>query len=134
MTEHSQKSKAFIGDFNIDILDDNAGADFSNLMYSRNFFPFINIPTQVTEQSFKCLYHIWYNRHNSLFSAAFITDITDHYSIFTVLNVAKKKIAFIKTIRNLSEENLNAILHKMHAFVEEFDQSLCNKEVNEQTE
>ena len=96
LTEHSQKSIAFIGDFNIDILDDDAGADFSNLMYSRNFFPFINIPTRVTEQSSKCLDHIWYNRHNSLFSGAFITDITDHYPIFTVLNVAKKKLPLKK--------------------------------------
>ena len=63
LTEYSQKSIAFIGDFNIDILDDDAGADFCNLMYSHNFLPLINIPTGVTEQSSKFLDHIWYNRH-----------------------------------------------------------------------
>ena len=55
------KSIMFVGDFNIDILDEVNASDFCNIMYSHHFFPLINIPTRVKENAASCLDLIWYN-------------------------------------------------------------------------
>ena len=57
-------------------------------MYSKHFFPLINIPTRVTENSATCLDHIWYNSFNTLISGSFVLDVSDHYLAFTTLNIA----------------------------------------------
>ena len=84
------KSTMFVGDFNIDILDEVNASEFCNIMYSHHFFPLIDIPTRVTENAASCLNHIWYNSFNSLISGSFILDVSDHYPSFTTLKYCSK--------------------------------------------
>ena len=85
----SRRAVAVVGDLNVDLLNEDDSTDMCNVMFSHSFFPLVNIATRVTENTATCLDHIWYNRSNIIASGAFIADISDHYPIFTALNIYK---------------------------------------------
>ena len=123
------KSIMFVGDFNIDILDEVNASEFSNIMFSHNFFPLINIPTRVTENAASCLDHIWYNSFNSLISGSFILDVSDHYPSFTTLNIALDNDPVKHIFRDHFIENINKLIDSMPNFQRNFN-LLFNYDVN----
>ena len=123
------KSIMFVGDFNIDILDEVNASEFSNIMYSHHFFPLINIQNRVTENAASCLDHIWYNSFNSLISGSFILDVSDHYPSFTPLNIALNNDPVKHVFRDHSIKNINKLIDNMPNFQRNFN-LLFNYDVN----
>ena len=97
------------GDLNFDLLREELYSDFFNLLYSYNFFPLITVATRVTEQSAKCIDHFWYNKLNVSFSGAIVSDISDHYPIFSLFDIASINKTFTKIIRDHSTDNSNIL-------------------------
>ena len=78
-----------LGDFNIDLLkSSNIERDFVNLCRSCCFLPYVNKPTRVMENNNGSLIdHIWSNRTVGIEAGVFLSDITDHYSIFCFIDI-----------------------------------------------
>lgn len=76
-------------DLNIDLIDDSINCNTFNTLYAFSYFPLINIATRIANTA-KCLDHFWYNKLNVSFAGALITDTSDHYPIFTVINNINK--------------------------------------------
>ena len=122
-----------LGDFNIDLLEEEANNDLVNMMFSHNFYPLINVPTRVAASSAKCIDHIWYNRFNASHSGCFITDFSHHYLVFSVLNTVSSPTLMRKTIRNQSERNVINLLTSLSSLMTEYFRDNCNKNVNEKS-
>ena len=103
-------------------------------MYSCHFFPLINIPTRVTDNTASCLDHIWYNNFNSLISGSFLLDVSDHYPVFTTLNLNVSNDPIKVHFRDQSHEHLNELIVSMNAFQLEFDTVIRYKNVNFQSD
>ena len=83
---YRDKSVILAGDFNVDLLNENQSSEISIFLYSINFSPLIRISSSITENTAKCLDQIWYNFERASFSRSIISDTTDHYPVFVVLN------------------------------------------------
>ena len=103
------KAVMLCGDINIDLILDNINSDFFNILYEKNFFPLINIPTRVTYQSATCIDHIWFNRLKCKFSGAIVSDISDHFPIFCILGVTRGRDLIKKTFRLHSVHNVDKL-------------------------
>lgn len=134
LRQFSRRSFLCAGDINIDLLDEEASGEFCNSMYSYDVFPLVNIPTRITDDTAKCLDHIWYNKCNVVFSGSFVADISDHYPVFAVLNVTRGNRPQRKVIRDLSCQNINSFISVMPIFVREFNLMQVNSDVNGMTE
>lgn len=93
ITSLNARNKCYImGDFNIDLLRNNANPDvelFLNTMISKNFYPTIRRPTRVTSNSRTLIDNIFVNRIDHIDkSGVIITDISDHFPLFSVDNRA----------------------------------------------
>ena len=91
------------GDFNINLLNADSHqptSDFLDVMYSASFFPLINRPTRVTSQSATLIDNIFTNDilNMSHFNGIFVSDITDHYPIFSINSgiIQKSEASLIK--------------------------------------
>ena len=123
----SNKTIALTGDFNIDLLNDHLHQDFFNMLHSYSFFPFINIPTRVTESSAKCIDHIWLNRFNVVESGAIVSDISDHYPIFSLIEVVKSCRSFTKSFRDHCDSNLDRLFEDVNLLcIDYFNQTFDN--------
>ena len=124
----------FVGDFNIDLMDDESSTDFSNMMYSNSMYPLINVPTRVTDSSATCIDHIWYNEYNVSHSGCFVSDISDHYLVFCVLNITSNKTPIRKTIRDRSENCLQLFETSLSLLPEQYFIDNANNSVDDKTE
>ena len=87
-----QKEKKYayiLGDFNVNTLDELTGRSldsqtFINLFSAHYYRKLIDVPTRVVENSFTLLDNVYTNCPITESSGVLKTDITDHYSIFTV--------------------------------------------------
>ena len=129
-----RKPTIFVGDVNIDILNVEDSLNFINVMHSNSFFPLINIPTRVTDNSAKCLDQIWFNNFNIAFSGSFIVDITDHYPIFTILNFVVDKKPITKVFRDHSDRSMECMSVEMVSLAEQYDQEIKYQNVNFKSE
>ena len=107
------KCALFLGDFNIDTLNEEISSDFTNVMLSNYFFPLINKPTRVTDNSATCIDHMWYNRHNVLHSGTFLTDFSDHFLIFCVIKMSIDRTPVRKIIRDHSVCNIELLKNRL---------------------
>ena len=84
---NEHKTCYIMGDFNIDLLkfsSNNKISIFVNLINSNDFFPCIDRPTRITAHSATLLdYIITNDTSTKIRSGVFVTDITDHFPIFT---------------------------------------------------
>ena len=108
--------------------------EFCNVMYSCYFFPLINIPTRVTDNTASCLDSIWYNNFNSLISGSFLLDVSDHCPVFTTLNFYVSNDPIKVHFRDHSHEHLNKLIVSMNAFQLEFESVIRYKNVNYQSD
>ena len=108
------------GDFNINLLhvDNNPTASaFIDLMYSNTFFPTIHWSTRVTPKTATLIDNIFCNSPSAIHSGVILSDISDHFPIFTVLNVkfiknnisinSKPSALEILMKRSFSSNNIN---------------------------
>ena len=115
----TNKSKTIVcGDFNIDLLKcDSHGPtqDFNELMYSSGFFPVINKPTRITENSATLIDNIWINQineHENL-SGLIVDDISDHLPIYCIINPnctsSSKSESTSKSVKYVRKEGQNNV-------------------------
>ena len=85
------------GDINIDLLKTNMPStqEYLNTMLSYNLIPNIIIPTRVTDRSSTLIDHIFVrlpksHMKNKITSGNFITDISDYFSNFVIIDIGKK--------------------------------------------
>jgi hypothetical protein len=87
---------AIKGDFNIDLLKYETHKktnDFIDDMISHNFIPLITKPTRVTTHSATIIDHIYTNNLNIKYkSGILLSDLADHFGIFTILEDKKKNV------------------------------------------
>ena len=86
------------GDINIDLLKTNLQStqDYLNTMLSYNLIPSIIIPTRVNDRSCTLIDHIFVRLpkskiNNQITSGNFISDISDHFSNFIIIDIELKK-------------------------------------------
>lgn len=116
----SNKSVMICGDLNVDLMDEDANADFFNSLYSFNFIPLINVATRVTDSSAKCIDHMWFNKLNISFAGAIVADITDHYPVFAVLDSVLGSETVKQTFRNHSARNIDVLCGNVDAVCSDF--------------
>ena len=93
MSSISQSDYVFIvSDLNINLLDPTAlENNFINNSHYNSLIPLINKPTP---NEICILDHLWSNQLYDTFSGIFLSDITDHYPIFTIvpINCPQKRV------------------------------------------
>ena len=112
------RSIILMGDFNVDLLQEDHNSDFFNNLYSFSFHPIINIATRISDISSSCLDQIWYNRFNVTLAGSIISDISDHYPVFAVFSGYNFNKAITRKFRDHSDTQIEILSH--HANV------LCN--------
>ena len=107
-TINASKNKAYImGDLNYDLLQDSHTFtdNFVDTMYDHSFYPIINKPTRITQNSSTCIDHIWTNIHDKIIKSAIITHkIADHLPVVQSTKISNFKTALPKT-RYFSKQN-----------------------------
>ena len=86
---NSKKVYYILGDFNINILQDNrsnSASEYINLIVSHGAMPVITIPTRVTSNSFTLIDHIITNSTELDLNPAVIeADISDHFPVLCII-------------------------------------------------
>ena len=86
-----KKPLYLMGDYNLDLLkyDENKYVcEFLDMFFSYGFIPLINRPTRVTEKTATIIDHIYTNNYDvesKLHQGILITDTSDHFAIFHIL-------------------------------------------------
>lgn len=114
------KSLWLTGDFNINLLntENDLTSYFLNRLFSYSYFPLISKPTRVTNHSATLIDNIFTNSlENNIKSGVLITDISDHFGIFTLSNfkLYSSNLPKFVTKRCFTDKNIN-----------EFSESLSN--------
>ena len=110
------------GDFNIDILNDDChgiGNDFTNMLFSLNFFPLITCPTRLTSTTATLIDNIFTNHLNKHCSGLLYSDISDHLPIFTLSSNKMLEIANNKksdTFHNFKNSNILLLKNYLHDY------------------
>ena len=99
--EKVRSNKVFlVGDFNLNIkslpdlrFPDEHASEYLHMLIRSAYYPLINVPTLVTDNSSMIIDHIITNDHiHNISSGVIKTDLADHYSIFcSICNVTLKK-------------------------------------------
>ena len=125
-------STVFLGDFNIDLMNEFDSSDLCCEMLACGFASQINIPTRETESSSKCIDHIWYNRFDISMCGSFATDVSDHYTIFSILDISVNSNAIRKRFRDHSENSITDLTDKL-PYLSEGYLSMNSANVDEKT-
>ena len=114
LLNYEKKDVYIMGDINIDLLKfkehKNTGEYVDNI-FSHGFLPLITKPTRLGPHSATLIDHIYTNKQNiDAISGIVITDISDHFGIFSSIKYSKinqNNTNKIKTVRSLSQININ---------------------------
>ena len=74
------------------VFPDNVVNDFQNTFLSYYFHPLITKPTRVFKNKSSLLDNIYTNFSNIAVNGILKTEFSDHYSLFCITKVAKKKL------------------------------------------
>lgn len=121
------------GDLNVDLLVQSNNSDFFNVLYSYNYFPLISIATRVTDVTAKCLNQIWYNKLNVTCAGSIVSDVTDHYPVFAIVDRVDVQDIITRTFRDHSE-NIRQLCSNVRNMCSEFIVSNLNFSVDEKCE
>ena len=109
-----------IGDFNINLLDENVMAieNFQTTLQALHFLPIITKPTRTPPPTMPgnsaLLDHIWINQLQGHNSGILLTDVTDHCSIFIQLPIASQNNNKITvTFRIHKQEYIDKFLQEL---------------------
>ena len=123
----------YSGDFNIDLLNDE-NADMCGMFYAKYFYPVIIILTRVTDATAKYIDHIWYDGLNASFSGAIVSDVSDHYSVFVVLNIVNNNGTFTHQFRDHSKNNVDLFIGDVEGLRDSYFAQCTDKDFNFKTE
>ena len=84
----SNKTCCLMGDFNIDLAQENdSSLTFRNMLLSNSFYNTIDKPTRITSRSISLIDNIFSNNHRDTLHAGILySDISDHLPIFLILS------------------------------------------------
>merc|ERR1712179_118848 len=129
------------GDINIDLLKTNLQStqDYLNTMLSYNLIPSIIIPTRVTDRSSTLIDHIFVRLpkskiSNQITSGNFISDISDHFSNFIIVDIELKKTMETPLIRLFTKKNTEKFKQNLSAEFADINEQINlqdNPNVNE---
>ena len=113
MINKENKTSVIMGDMNIDLLKykiHNGTSEYLDTLFSNGFLPLITKPTRITDHSATLIDHIYTNDLSSPYkSGIIITDLADHFGIFTMpTKVCKKTRHTTNDIRVISDINVAA--------------------------
>ena len=106
-------------DFNINLLQQDAHAptsEFLETLYSFSYFPLITKPSRISSSSATLIDNIYCNKilDNNYFNGILVTDLSDHFPIFTLLtNYKMNKTREVHKNRNLSQRNIIRFSNRM---------------------
>ena len=121
------------GDFNIELLNDDISVDFSSMLYGHNYNSLITIPTRVTANSATCIVHIWQKGCSSVAASVIVSDITDHYPVFAVLNLPNSNDAVKIVFRDHNETNIVRLYDGVSGMVDDYFEQCYKKDVDFRT-
>ena len=101
------------GDFNIDLLkhdDLNYVDNFINTLLSYSYYPLISKPTRVTDRTATLIDNFFTNDLQAVKSGILVTDISDHFGIFSISNLKQEARLDQKNRlrRNFSKANIES--------------------------
>ena len=110
------------GDANINLFNNNSQINFyTDLMHSYGCFPYISLPTRVSDSCTSLIDHFWGNILDPIQSGVFDNDITDHRTIFMFIPLkTKNDSVFHKKFRDHSNLCLDKLASEMKSFCETF--------------
>ena len=107
-----------MGDFNVNLLNYNSDAfvnEFCGTLLSSSFTPLISKPTRIAEHSSTLIDNIFTNMHPLPEAGIVISDITDHFPIFTdfkIFSPRPKTEEIYK--RNFSNDNIELFIENLN--------------------
>ena len=111
-----------MGDFNVNLLGIDthpASSDFLNLLYAYAFFPLINKPTRVQNDTATIIDNIYcnYDYNEKLVNGILVTDISDHFPIFSINHSTElnKTVNYFYS-RSFSQRNIEKFLNMLNEF------------------
>ena len=115
------------GDFNVDLVSaSNASNSVVDMFNSFNFYPLVTLPTRVSNNSATCIDHIWYNEFNVGVAGIFVTDITDHYTIFVSLRYEINRNLSRVIFRDHSDRNLDCLRSRLPHLIDTYFEARTN--------
>lgn len=103
-----------LGDINIDLIneDDSKRNNYLNNFFEHNFIPCITLPTRITHHSATLSDHIFIKTpikliQNKCSSGNLITDISDHLSNFTFIDIKTPSIKDRPFVRLFTKKNID---------------------------
>ena len=103
-----------LGDINIDLLNENDAKrnNYINNYFEHNFIPCITLPTHISHHSATLIDHIFIKTpkkliQNKCSSGNLITDISDHLSNFTLLDIKTPSIKNRPFVRLYTQKNID---------------------------
>ena len=112
---HATEKVIFGGDFNVDLLSDSTFCnDFVTNFQNNGYNPLITKATRVTLDgaSSTCIDHFWSNSRMNSTNGIFEVHISDHYPIFTMIQVTNIPVQQHVYFRDHSEENVLQLFDK----------------------
>ena len=89
---------------------DGCASDFIQHFYSLSFLPLIACITRPSGDGGRCLDHIWHNQFYQTYSGVLEVDITDHFPVFTVMEIgAHHKNLMCKIFRDHSDKSIEKL-------------------------
>ena len=98
----------FLGDFNINLLDNNSNfkKTYLDLLKSNNYKQLIKSPTRVTETSSTCIDHIVVNKTEKICQSGVIeTGLSDHFITYCTRKISREQINKHNTVKLRSLKN-----------------------------
>lgn len=116
------KDVFIMGDINIDLLkyiDHPKTNDYLEDIFSQGFIPLITKPSRITNHSATLIDHIYTNKRETHSSSGIvITDLSDHFGIFSITNLSHKKKLIHKAVssyRAYTSENVQTFNNLLSA-------------------
>ena len=110
-----------LGDFNINLINASSHtptSSFLDIMYANFLFPVINRPTRITTESATLIDNIFTNDINNFthLNGILVSDITDHYPIFTIVTnkCTKTDIGLSIKTRNINPQSIEYFKAKLN--------------------
>ena len=107
-----------IGDFNINLFNYNSDPfvnEFSGTLLTSSFTPLISKPTRITEHSSTLIDNIFTNMYPVPEAGIVVSDITDHFPIFTHFKInSKRSQSEIVYKRNFNNENFELLIDNLN--------------------
>ena len=104
-----------MGDYNIDLKDQQKSTDFLNLIHSNGFFPTITKPTRISSTAETLIDNIITNVHSNITTGVLVTDISDHFPIFLHAITPKPYNDEPANLRNYNKNSIRRFVANMES-------------------